>query len=261
MFRVYPYIACMIVSPDPPRTNTFPGFDASLATHLVERPPPAASAALAPIRSLGGNHRARIKAHVLSLDSSDRHLRFGYGATDSQISAYVDRLDFDRDEVFGIYNRRLELLAVAHLAFPPPHSMSSCTEFGVSVLKPARGRGYGARLFERAAMNTRNAGHSQIMIHALSENTTMLRIVKAAGAVVSRDGPDSEAILRLPPATLDSRIAEIVQEHWAQADYRYKQQGRSFRAILANMPPGRIDGRQSGPLEWKEATRVSAADA
>ena len=31
-------------------------------------------------------------------------------------------------------------------------------EFGVSVLKAARGRGYGARLFDRAVMHARNEG-------------------------------------------------------------------------------------------------------
>ena len=30
---------------------------------------------------------------------------------------YVQQIDFDRDEVFGIFNRRLRLLAMAHLAY------------------------------------------------------------------------------------------------------------------------------------------------
>ena len=34
------------------------------------------------------------------------------------MSKYVDMLDFEHDEVFGIFNRRLELIAMAHLAHP-----------------------------------------------------------------------------------------------------------------------------------------------
>ena len=33
---------------------------------------------------------------------------------------YVDGLDFELDEVFGVFNRRLEIVALAHLAFPRP---------------------------------------------------------------------------------------------------------------------------------------------
>ena len=43
----------------------------------------------------------------MALDASDRYLRFGFPATDAQIAKYVDMLDFDHDEVFGIFNRRL----------------------------------------------------------------------------------------------------------------------------------------------------------
>src|SRR5689334_12288191 len=103
---------------------------------------------LVPIRSLGPAHRERITAHLLALDADDRYLRFGYPATEEQIRLYVEGLDFDRDDIFGIYNRKLELIAMAHLAFSRDPEASQCAEFGVSVLQKARGRGYGTRLFE-----------------------------------------------------------------------------------------------------------------
>jgi hypothetical protein len=78
-----------------------------------------------PIRSLGVGHRERIANHLLALDEHDRYLRFGYAANDEQIRRYADSLDFERDEIFGIYNRRLELIAMAHLAFPIPTRSTS----------------------------------------------------------------------------------------------------------------------------------------
>ena len=42
--------------------------------------------------------------------------------------------DIQRDEIFGIYNRKLELIAMAHLAFSRDPKASACAEFGVPVL-------------------------------------------------------------------------------------------------------------------------------
>ena len=44
-----------------------------------------------------------------------------------------------------------------------------------------------------------------------------------------------EAYLRLPPATLDSRVSEMLEEQVAQADYRIKQQARRFLGFLAQL--------------------------
>jgi GNAT superfamily N-acetyltransferase len=194
------------------------------------------SSVLVPIRSLGANHRERIARHLLALEPRDRYLRFGFMANDDQVQRYVDSLNFERDEIFGIYNRRLELIAMAHLAFSANKKLEACAEFGVSVSKSARGRGYGARLFDRAAMHARNDGVSTMMIHALSENAVMLKIARNAGAEVERDGADSEAHLRLMPATMDTRLTELVQEHVAQADYRIKVQVKHLRELLGVVP-------------------------
>lgn len=193
------------------------------------------SSLLIPIRSLGANHRGRIARHLLALEPRDRYLRFGFMAKDEQVQKYADSLNFERDEIFGIYNRRLDLIAMAHLAFSANKKLEACAEFGVSVVKSARGRGYGARLFDRAAMHARNDGVSMMMIHALSENDVMLKIARNAGAVVERDGADSEAHLRLMPATIDTRLTELVQEHVAQADYRIKVQVKHFRDLLGGV--------------------------
>jgi len=204
-----------------------------------------------PIRSLGPGHRDRIKAHLLALDEHDRYLRFGYAASDEHVERYVAELDFDRDEIFGIYNRKLELIAMAHLAFLLEPGTPAGAEFGVSVLKKARGRGYGARLFDRAVMHARNEGVELMFIHALSENTAMIKIARNAGATLERAGGETDAYLRLPPATLDTRMTELVEEQIAQTDYKLKVQARAFLDFLANVQEirqGVRDARRrSGP--------------
>lgn len=198
--------------------------------------PDAAAARFAPwipIRSLSTRHRERILAHLLSLSDADRYLRFGYSAGDEQIARYVAGLDFDRDEVFGVYNRRLDLIALAHLAYPPADSLvPGAAEFGGSVMAHARGRGYGARLFEHAMLHARNRGLDTLFIHALSENTAMLRIARKAGARVERAGSETDAFLKLPHDTLASKVEQWVGDGAAELDYRLKQQAHMVDSLI-----------------------------
>jgi GNAT superfamily N-acetyltransferase len=181
--------------------------------------------------------------HLLELSESDRYLRFGYSASDSRLAQYVEQIDFARDEAFGIFNRQLELLAMAHLAMPIPANPDGRAEaeFGVSVLDKARGRGYGRRLFDHAVLHARNRRVEWLVIHALSENTAMLRIVRRAGATIERDGGESQARLRLPADNLRSHVDQIVEDHAAEINYRIK--AHSWRKGLA---PGK-SARPPGP--------------
>lgn len=202
---------------------------------LASAAPRAVAPILVPIRSLGVGHRARIAGHLLALDVRDRYLRFGYNAADRNILEYVDSLNFANDDIFGIYNRKLELIAMAHLAYSVNPQFKACAEFGVSVRPTARGRGYGARLFDRATMHASNEGVELLFVHALSENTAMLKIARKAGATVERDGSEAEAFLRLPPATLNSRVTEMVAERLAQTDYQFKSQAKNFWRLLRSL--------------------------
>jgi GNAT superfamily N-acetyltransferase len=219
--------------PDPSKTQTNPPDPASTAPSVLSAAP---TWTWVPIRSLGPRHRERITAHLLSLGVSDRYLRFGYGATDAQISKYVDLLDFEQDEVFGIFSRRLELIAMAHLAHSvvaASNNGTAVSEFGVSVLPQARSRGFGRRLFEHAMLHARNRGVETLLIHALSENIAMLKIARNAGATVVREGSESDAWLRLPPDTLASHVGELVEHQAAELDYRLKLHARQVGDLLS----------------------------
>jgi GNAT superfamily N-acetyltransferase len=202
---------------------------------MTETHEAATAAPVVPIRSLGPRHRERIAAHLKALDPQDRYLRFGYAATDEHIHRYVDGLNFERDDILGIYNRKLELIAMAHLAFAPDPAYPSCAEFGVSVQKKARGRGFGTQLFERAVMRARNESVKMLFVHALSENRAMIKIARKAGAALERMGAETDAYLRLPPATLDSHMREMVNEQVAMTDYGLKVQAKSFWDLLAGI--------------------------
>jgi RimJ/RimL family protein N-acetyltransferase len=192
------------------------------------------------ISSLRADDKPQIAKHLFLLPERDRYYRFGFAASDKQIQNYVDGLNFERDHLYGIYGRQADLIAVAHLAqmeepYQAPLSFglafSDKAEFGVSVLPEYRSKGYGGRLFDRAMTHARNQGTSQLHIQALSENSRMLNIAKKRGATLVNHGSETEAYLLLPEADLDSRISELVAEHFGNVDYEIAHKQNPHKAL------------------------------
>jgi GNAT superfamily N-acetyltransferase len=205
---------------------------------------------LVPIRALTNRHRRRITAHLLGLPAHDRYLRFGYAATDEQVQKYIDGLDFNRDEIYGIFNRRLQLIAMAHLAIASDPKCAACAEFGVSVSADARGKGLGTLLFQRAVLHARAQNIDMIFIHALSENTAMLKIARKAGAEVESYGGEVEAHLRLPAQDFQERVETAVKDAVAdgigEVDFRLKLRALQFWEFLASLQNIRKAAQDSG---------------
>jgi RimJ/RimL family protein N-acetyltransferase len=194
---------------------------------------------IVPIRALNSRHRRRIVQHMLALPEHDRYLRFGYVATDEQVQKYVDGLNFKRDEIYGVFNRRLQLIAMAHLALTTDPKCSSCAEFGVSVSSDARGKGLGTRLFERAILHARSKEIDMLFIHVLSENAAMLKIARKAGAVVESYGGEVEAHLRLPAQDFTDHVETVVkdaiEDGLGAVDFRLKLRALQFWDMLASL--------------------------
>lgn len=190
-------------------------------------PPPAPPQAT--IVLLGRSHREAIRSHLHAFDERDRYLRFGYPATNEQIDHYVDHLDFRRDDVYGVFDSRLRLVGMAHLAFGSDAKPLSMAEFGVSVSPSARGRGLGGQLFAHAAQRARMEGVQQMFIHALSENVAMLRIARRAGARIERSGGESQAYLTLPPDDLREHLKAIIDDQTARVDHGIRAGIRQLR--------------------------------
>ncbi len=182
----------------------------------------------APIQEVPAHHRERVLRHLMALDERDRFLRFGYLASDAQVIRYVEGLDFERDEVVGVYDEDLELVAMAHLAYSKDGQGRVQAEFGGSVNKGQRGRGLGRQLFDHAVLHCRNRNMHMLFIHALTENTAMLRIARKAGAQIERFGTESEAVLQLSQPSVASLVEEMLDAGVARADYQFKKHVREY---------------------------------
>jgi hypothetical protein len=95
--------------------------------------------------------------------------------------------------------------------------------------------GLGARLFKRAVMHARNQKISVMYIHALSENAPMIRIARKGGALVERDGSETEAYLRLRHRTLYSRVREMMVDRFALTNLHVKEDIKRFWSFLAQV--------------------------
>jgi len=188
------------------------------------------------VKNLAERDRRRVRRHFMALDRDDRLLRFGSVLPDPQLEAYVAKLDFTKDIVFGVYNRMFQLVGVGHLAFTSrdahPDSLhytdkEKVAEFGVSVSKSARGQGIGTRLFERAAIHCRNSDVDTLYMQCLSSNRTMMHIAKKAGMEIRREYGEADAHLHLPPPSPGSVLAEALEEQIAKIDYTVKANARA----------------------------------
>lgn len=209
-----------------------------------------------PIRSLARRHRKRIARHLLALTPSDRYLRFGHAIGDGQVTKYAMSLDFERDEVFGVFNRRLDLIALAHLAYPRPRSRDwqDTAEFGVSVLDRYRGRGLGSRLFQLCCLHARNRNMRYLLIHALAENEAMLRIAERAGAwPESVEAGSVTSRLHLPDDTWLSHVEEAVETRLGEWDFRFKHQAKQVRDLVETV--------QTEVKEWLADDEAPPPDA
>lgn len=201
--------------------------------------------ALIPIAALDLSKSQQILQHLNELSEHDRYLRFGYAATNIHIEKYVANLKFERDEIYGIFNSELQIIAMAHLALMKEDGQEHCSEFGVSVSAHARGRGYGAHLFQRAVIHARNEKVYKMHIHALSENAPMIRIARKGGAKIERYGSEVEAFLSLPKRNLDSRVTEFIANQYAKTNYSIKEDANRFWSFLAKVQEIRTGVRKS----------------
>ena len=170
-----------------------------------------------PVRELTPLDRGAYERHLLALGAQDRRLRFGTPVADSIVRAYVARIDFERDALFGVYGDDLTLVAAAHLARGDHHA-----ELGLSVLPGLRNQGFGGTLLDRAALRARNWRRPRLFMHCLKENETIMHLARKQGMYVVAEGGEADAWLRLPDPDAASYFGEVFAQRVALFDFALK---------------------------------------
>jgi GNAT superfamily N-acetyltransferase len=189
------------------------------------------------VKKLKERDRDAMLKHFLALNDADRLLRFGTVLPDGQVAAYVQRIDFLRDSVYGVVGDDFSLVAVGHLAFAPQDVASVRTagagkrtiaELGLSVDRSVRRMGMGRKLFERAIIHCRNVGVATLHSHCLSSNRPLMQIVKKFGFEIERDQGEADAYLNLSPPDAITVAQEALEEQFAALDYTFKANTSAF---------------------------------
>jgi GNAT superfamily N-acetyltransferase len=168
-------------------------------------------------KRLSSINRRALVAHFRALSNEDRRLRFGAGLSDSALTAYVGRIEFGRDAVYGVYSNDLTLSGVAHVA-----SGDDTAELGVSVLDGYRRHGIGSALFERAGIWACNHGARILFTHCLSENAVMMHIAKKSRMQIVSSSGEADAYLKLAPASVSTVTGEMLHDGTAVFDHALK---------------------------------------
>jgi GNAT superfamily N-acetyltransferase len=148
----------------------------------------------ATIQRLNEGQRTALVAHFLALPTRDRHLRFGTPLGATAVAAYVDRINFARDAVFGVHDDRLALVGAAHVAFA-----DDVAEVGLSVLPAHRRQGVGSALVKRAIAHARQRFAPRFFMRFLRDNAPIMRIARKFGMNIAARGGDADAYLELQP--------------------------------------------------------------
>ena len=171
--------------------------------------------------------RDALERHFLALDAADRRLRFGAPQGDFAIRAYVERIDFTRDAVFGAWDDDLRLLGAAHLA-----RAGKRAELGLSVLSAHRRCGLGGALLSRACVRARNWRRLALFMYCLGENEAMMGLARKQGMAITAVAGEAHAWLRLPPADAASFLRDVSSEALARFDLALKAQLGYARRLL-----------------------------
>ena len=201
-----------------------------------------------PVYALTVSHLNLLKHHFDKLDVAAVHLRFGNNLSREARRAYVDRIPFARDALFGVFADDLTLLGVAHLA-----CLSGAAELGISVLASHQNKGVGSALFDRAAMHASNLQIVELFMNCLAQNSAMMHIARKAGMRIVVENADADAYLELPPGTPFSVGQEFVEQELARLDWTLKtnvdylrQASKAARALTSQF---RRQGSPNDPVK------------
>ncbi len=196
---------------------------------------------ISPVCELTAHDRPALERHLLALGTDDRRLRFGNAMSDAAIGGYVERIDFERDALFGVFGDELELVGAAHLARAPGHA-----ELGVSVLSKHRNAGIGGALLARAVLHARNWQLRALFMHCLRENGAMMHLARKQRMLVKTEAGEADAWLELPRPDAVTFFGEVFEQRVGLFDYALKVIARGVaRARTMHATPKAVTSASS----------------
>jgi GNAT superfamily N-acetyltransferase len=180
------------------------------------------------IRKLWIGEADKFRDHMLRLDATSRHSRFGGGVSDDFISQYADLSAAPDAVVHGFFiaghMRGAAELRPLGLRFPRQ------AEAAISVEKPWQSHGVGSALLRHTLLTARNRGIRQLHMACLAENRRMQQLARKFDAELSFDFGNVVGEVESSRPTPLSLMREILADGHGFATAMLDLQTRMLRA-------------------------------
>jgi GNAT superfamily N-acetyltransferase len=201
------------------------------------------------IRPLTACERGNAKNFYLSLSADDRRKRFCCALADETIARYVDRFDYTRDTMLGVFDGQAQIIGLAELVTGPKDS-----EMAFSVRPDRRGQKIGTLLMERLIAHASRCGVRKVYVIFVSDNTPMRKMASRAGMPVHTEDGESHAARELPLPGAESAGRRFDAASSARGGY----------SGIAGLPATRLlvdqsNGKRAEPRAERARALVSSA--
>jgi GNAT superfamily N-acetyltransferase len=180
------------------------------------------------IRKLWIGEADKYREHLLRLDPSSRHNRFGGGVSDDFVSNFVD-LSISLEAVVhgfflgGVMRGAAELRQLG-VRFPRQ------AEAAISVEKPWQSHGVGSALLRRTLLAARNRGFRLLHMACLADNRRMQQLARKFDAELSFDFGSVVGEVESSRANPLSVMQELMADQHGFATAMLDLQSRLLRA-------------------------------
>lgn len=166
------------------------------------------------IKRIFSNYREEVRGHFLRLDQDSRYSRFCFSISDSSLNNYVDKINFNKDGIFAVFNSNLEIIGIGECVLNSKNK--NVAEVGFSIEKSYQGKGLGNKLMKRVIQFAHSHQVDVLEMFCLSTNAKSMHLAKKHGLKIKQEYGESHALIDLPKnLVIQSLINEQIEDTFA----------------------------------------------
>jgi GNAT superfamily N-acetyltransferase len=176
------------------------------------------------IRKLAPFEYDRYRAHLMSLDTESKRLRFAYPIADSTITEVCNNIarNADKHKIFIAENEDLEIVGAGHISFE-----GKKMELAFSVLPEYQGHGIGDKLMKRCIEYCRNRGIRKGYMVCLSHNDKIKHLCTKNNIKLQTEYGETVANIELEPGNAITVMHEAYVSQLAAFEH-FSNMGRKI---------------------------------
>lgn len=182
-------------------------------------------------------HRDKVKNHFLRLDSDSRHSRFCSIMNDENLINYVNKMDFSKNGIFGIFNENLDIIGLGECVFyKDSPEKKETAEVAFSVEKGYQGKGLGNKLMARVVQFANTHNLKEMTMYFLRDNAATLHLANKYNFKAEYYSTEVSGTVKVPniPPILDV-FNEQIEELFANIEITQQWQHKIFTKNLNAM--------------------------